>query len=125
MNIALWILQIILGIKLISASFSHSLGQSKPTMQEAIGKMGLLSRPMLILASIGTFIGTAGLILPGLLKWAAWLTPVTAGLDAIMLLCSIFFHLRAREKPMIFVSLVLFAFAVFVAYGRWALVPFG
>jgi hypothetical protein len=33
------------------------------------------------------------------------------------------FHLRSREKPMIFVSLVLFAFAAFIAYGRGVLAP--
>jgi hypothetical protein len=38
-------------------------------------------------------------------------------------LFSIFFHVKSREKPKIFVSVILFAFAVFVAYERWVLVP--
>jgi hypothetical protein len=38
---------------------------------------------------------------------------------SVILLFSIFFHVRSREKPKIFVSVILFAFAVFVAYGRW------
>lgn len=123
MNIALWIIQIILGIKLITVSFTHGLGQSKPTMQEAIEKMGRLARPLLVISSVCTFIGTLGLILPGIIGLSSWITPVTAGFLASMLLCSLFFHVRAREKPKIFVSIVLCVFAVFVAYGRWALVP--
>ena len=41
---------------------------------------------------------------------------------SIMLLFSIFFHVKSREKPKIFVSVILFVFAVFVAYGRWLFV---
>jgi hypothetical protein len=42
---------------------------------------------------------------------------------SIMLLASIFFHVKFREKPQVFVSVILFAFAAFVAYGRWVLAP--
>jgi hypothetical protein len=48
---------------------------------------------------------------------------VTASILSIMLLFSIFFHIKSREKPKIFVSVILFVFAVFVAYGRWILIP--
>lgn len=123
MNIAVWIIQIILGIKLITVSYTHGLRQSQPTMQETIHKMGKFSPPLLYLIAVCTFIGTLGLILPGLLGWSTWITPVTAAIMAMMLLFSIFFHLKSREKPKFFVSVILFAFAVFVAYGRWVLFP--
>lgn len=124
MNIALWIVQIILSIKLITVSYTHGLRQSQPTMQDAINKMGGFSRPLLFIIAICAFIGTLGLILPGVMGLSSWVTPVTAGILAVMLLSSIFFHIKSREKPKIFVSVVLFAFAVFIAYGRWVLVPF-
>ena len=123
MNIALWIIQIILGIKLITVSYTHGLRQSQPTMQEAIQKMGKFSQPLLSIIAVCTFIGTIGLILPGVLDSSTWMTPVTAVILSIMLLFSIFFHVKYREKPNIFVSVILFAFAAFVAYGRWVLVP--
>jgi len=123
MNTFLWILQIILAIKLLTVTLTHGLQQGKPTLQEARQKMGSLSRPLLYLAAAATFLGTLALILPGLLGWAAWITPVSAVVMAVMLLISLFFHVRSREKPKIFVSLVLFAFAAFVAYGRWVLAP--
>jgi DoxX-like family len=124
MNFALWAIQIILAIKLITVSYTHGFRQSQPTMQAAIQKMGKLSQPLLVIIAICTFIGTLGLILPGVLGLSPWITPVMAVILSIMLLFSIFFHVRYREKPKIFVSVVLFAFAALVAYGRWALVPF-
>jgi hypothetical protein len=118
MNTVFWIIQVILGIKLITVSYTHGLRQSQPTMQDAIRKMGRFSQPLLYLIAVCTFIGAMGLILPGVLGASARITPVTAALLSIMLLCSIIFHVKCREKPNIFVSVILFAFAVFVAYGR-------
>jgi len=124
MNFALWVIQIILGIKLMTVSYTHGLRQSQPTMQGAIQKMGKFSQPILVIIAVCTFIGTLGLILPGVLGLPTWITPVTAVILSIMLLFSIFFHINYREKPKVFVSVILFAFSAFVAYGRWVLVPF-
>jgi len=123
MNSILWAIQIILGIKMITVSYTHGLRQSQPTMQEAVQKAGRFSKPLLYIISICTFIGTLGLILPGVFRLPAWITPVTGVGLSVMLLFSIFFHIRFRETPKIFVSIVLLAFAVFVAYGRWLLIP--
>jgi hypothetical protein len=123
MNIVLWIVQGILAIKLVSVSFTHAFQRSLPTMQEAIQKLGKASRWVLTLVAIVTFLGALGLILPGILGVAPRITPVTAGILSIILLASLFFHVRSREKPKIFVSLVLFALAAFVAWGRWVIVP--
>lgn len=124
MNIALWALQVILGIKLLTVTLTHGLQQSKPTVQEAISKMGKPARPLLILAAVTTLLGTAGIILPGSVALPGWLTPVSALFCAFLLLGSLFFHLRSREKPKIFVSIILTLFALTVAYGRWVVSPF-
>lgn len=123
MDTVLWAAQIILGIKLLTVSFTHGPGQSGTTMQVAIKKLGGFSRPLLYTVAFATFIATLGLILPGVLGLPASITPVTAALVAVMLLISIYFHVRAREQPKIFVSVVLFVFAAFIAYGRWNLAP--
>ena len=123
MNTFLWALQIILAVKLLTVTLNHGLQQGKQTVQEASQKMGPSARTLLYLAAAGTLGGSLGLILPGLLDTVTWLTPLTAALMAAMLLVSIFFHVRSREQPKIFVSVILFAFAAFVAYGRWVLVP--
>jgi putative oxidoreductase len=122
MDTALWIIQIILAIKLINVAFTHGFRQSLPSMQEAIQKTGKGARPILSVVAAGTFLGVLGLILPGVLGLSSWITAGTAVLLACILLFSIFFHVRGREKPKIFVSAVLFAFAAFVAYGRWMII---
>lgn len=122
MSIVLWILQGILAIKLITVSYTHGLRQSRTTMQEAIQKTGKFSKPILSVVAVCTFLGTLGLVLPGILGLSPWITPMTAVILAFMLLMSIFFHIKGREKPKIFVSIVLFALAAFVAFGRWKLV---
>ncbi len=122
MYTALWVIQIILSIKLITVSYTHGLRQSQPTMQEAIQKMGNFSRPLLTIISVCTFIGAVILALAGVLGLSNWIISITAVTMSIMLLFSIFFHVKSCEKPKVFVSVVLFVFAAFVAYGRWVLV---
>lgn len=124
MNTLLWAIQVILGIKLLTVSYTHGLRQSKTEMHEAIQKMGLSIRPLLFLIAACTFMGTLGIILPGILHSSPWVTPLSAVGSALLLLVSLYFHLRSREKPKIFVSIILFVFAAFVAYGRWVLAPF-
>ena len=122
MHTILWVIQVILGIKLITVAYTHGLRQSSSTMREAMEKMGGVSQPLLSIIAALTFTGAAGLILPGISGSLNWLTPVTATILSIMLLSSIYFHAKYREKTKIFVSIILSAFAAFIAYGRWMLV---
>ncbi len=122
MNTTLWVIQIILSIKMISASYTHGLRQSQPTMQEAAQKMGRFAQSLHTIISISTFLAALGLLLPGIFGSSTWITPIIAVILSAMLLASIFLHVKSRVKPKIFVSLILFAFAAFVAYGRWILV---
>jgi hypothetical protein len=123
LNIAIWIIQIILGIKFITVSYTHGLRQTRPTMQQAIQKMGKFSQPLLYIIAVCTFIGSVGLILPAALGILTWITPVMAVILSIMMLFSIIFHVKCREKPNIIVSVILCTLAAFVAYGRWVLAP--
>jgi hypothetical protein len=123
MNTVLWILQIILGIKLLSVSYTHGLRQSQPTMQDAIRRMGRLGVSLHYAVAISTFAAAIGLILPGVLQSQSRMLYGTAVFVSLLLLASIFFHVRSREKPNVFASVILFAFAAFVAYGRWILTP--
>jgi hypothetical protein len=124
MHIALWVIQAILAIKLISASYSHGLRKDQDAMQQAMQKMGGSSGLAHTMVAIFAFIAAAGLILPGLLNFWPQLTVWAAGLTAILMIGSIFFHVKFRDKPNIFVSVILLALALFVAYGRLILSPF-
>ena len=124
MNILLWVIQIILAIKLVTAAVTHGLQQSKPTMQQAAEKMGKPSRFWHVFTAIVTFLAAICLILPGWLGFYPQIVVWAAVLSALLMLVSIYFHVKFREKPNVFVSVVLLAFAVFIAYGRFVLVPF-
>lgn len=124
MNIALWVAQAILAIKLITAAFSHGYPKSKLNMLQAIEKMGTGARFWHVLVATLCILTAAGLILPGLLGFWPQITVCATGVVALMMLGSIYFHVRYRDKPMLFVSVILFAFAVFIAYGRLVLSPF-
>ena len=93
-------------------------------MHLAIQKMGNRARLTHALVAIFAFIVAAGLILPGLLNFLPQLTVWAAGLAAILMIGSIFFHVKFRDKPNIFVSVILLALALFVADGRSILSPF-
>jgi hypothetical protein len=124
MNTLLWIIQVILSIKLITITYTHGLRQGMPTMREAIPRLGKAARPLLTLAAVGALLGALGLLLPGVTELPGVITPISACIMTVMLSVSVLFHLKSREKPKIFVSVVLLAFAAFVAFGRWALSPF-
>jgi putative oxidoreductase len=124
MNNALWVIQAILAIKLISTSYSHGLQRSQLAMKETVEKMGTSSLFWHTLVAILALITAAGLILPGLTGFFPQLTVWAAILSALMMLSSIYFHVKYRQSPKVFVSVILLAFAVFIAYGRLTLAPF-
>ena len=124
MNIVLWILQIVLGLKFVSVAYTHGLRPDETKMQQGVQRLGTLARPLLTLIALCAFLGAVGLILPAATGILTWLTPLAAALLALMMLLAIGFHVACRETPNIVVGLVLFALAAFVAYGRWVIAPF-
>lgn len=124
MNIFLWVLQGILAIKLLHAAASHGPLQGRPEMQTAALKLGRAAPLLHWLSAAGMLLGAAGLILPGLIGWPAEVTSAAAASVGGLLLGSILLHLRSREKPRLFVSLVLFVFAALVAWARLGLPAF-
>ena len=68
-------------------------------------------------------LGGLGLILPSLTGILPILTPLAASGLVIIMLGAAFTHFRRNEPPMIVINLVLLAIALFIAYGRFVLVP--
>jgi hypothetical protein len=123
MNIALWIMQIVLAVKFFSTAYTHGLRANQAKIQRANQRYGTMGRPLLTFIALCTFLGGVGLVLPGALRILTWLTPLAAALLALMMLGAIKFHVTCCERPKIAVDLVLFALAAFVAYGRWVIAP--
>jgi len=115
MNIILWVLQAIIAVKLVTVVITHGFQQSKSTMREAIEKSGGNPKPLLYVIAGLSLLAAIGVLLP--VRFGVF-PLIYAG---VMLLASIPFHLRCREKPKVFVSIILLLLAGVVYYGRWVL----
>jgi uncharacterized membrane protein YphA (DoxX/SURF4 family) len=123
MDIALWIVQVLLALMFGMAGFMK-LTQPREKLISTNLKW-VEDFPQNIVKTIGSLelLAAVGLILPALTKILPFLTPLAAtGLVLTMIGASLT-HFRRKEYPMIGVNLVLLALAAFVAYGRFVAVP--
>ena len=123
MNIALWIIQVLLAITFLVSGGNKltrprlALAGQMPYVQDfgdaQVKGIGALE----VLAAIG-------LVVPPLVQVAAFLTPLAAvGLILLMAGAAIT-HLRRREPQMVAVNGVLLILAAMVAIGRFGPYPF-
>ena len=122
MNVVLWILQVLVAL----AFLIHGRMMLNPPTQAQQGMSYIRDLPSGLRRFIGVveILGASGLILPPLVNVLPILTPIAAaGLVIIMVLAAIY-HVPRREYPNIVLNLVLAALALFIAYGRFVLLPF-
>ena len=124
MHIFLWALQIALAAKFVSAGVTHAIHPDEVMLNRGRQRFGRFARPLLIVIGLSAWLVGVCLILPGATSVEAWLTHWAAAVLALMNVFAIGFHISCREPPKLWISLILFALATFVAYGRWAVVPF-
>lgn len=116
MNIALWIVQGILGAGFIFSGWMKAFRYEKA--KASWPWVNDVSRGFVFFIGIVELIGVLGLILPQATDIAPVLTPIAAiGLAAIVLLGALF-HAKRNEYRDIGVNIVFLALAVFVAIGR-------
>ena len=123
MNIALWIIQILLAMLYLFAG-GTKLVLSVEQMR-AMGSPNQILLPGLLIKFIGIceVLGALGLVLPGLFRVRPDLTPLAAaGLVIIMIGATVITFAGDGFGPAIF-PLVVGLLAAFVAYGRWRLAP--
>ena len=118
MNIALWILQIVLAAAFGFAGIGK-LTQPKEKLQERMGWVEDYSANTVKLIGAAELLAAIGLILPAATGILPWLTPLAAlGLVVIMVL-AIPVHLRRHETRNVVVNVVLALLAAFVAWQRF------
>ena len=123
MNIALWIIQVLLALLFLFAG-GTKLVMSIEAMR-ALGPPNQILLPGLLIRFIGVceVLGALGLILPGLFRIKPGLTPLAAaGLVIIMIGAVVTTLLSGDVTPALF-PLVVGILAALVAYGRWRLSP--
>jgi len=117
MNIALWVMQVLLALVFIAVGGMKLFAYPKyKAMSEKNGPSGL-TRGLVTFIGTAELTGAVGITVPMATGVAPWLSAWAAvGLSAVMLL-AIGYHLRRRESPV--APAILFALGVFVALGRF------
>jgi hypothetical protein len=122
MNIALWIIQVLLALLFLFAGGTKLI--LPIDVLTSMGPPDQVQLPGLFIRFIGVceVLGALGLILPGIFRVKTWLTPLAAtGLVIIMIgaaAVSLKLGVGAALPPVV-VGLLL----TFVAYGRWRVAP--
>src|SRR2546423_12657779 len=122
MNIVLWIVQILLalvfamaGIMKVTRPFEKLAENMK--WAKDVGPRGVR------LVGVLEILGAIGLILPAVTGILPWLTPIAATGLVLTMIGAMFTHGRRGEYSQIGMNVVLLLLALFVAYGRFVIVP--
>jgi uncharacterized membrane protein YphA (DoxX/SURF4 family) len=120
MNIALWILQVLLAAYFLWHGW---LFVAPPA--EMVEMMNASINPSFrMFIGVAELLAAVGLILPGLTRILPWLTPLAAaGLMTVTGSATIF-HLSRGETASAISAAVFFALVTLVAYIRWRVKPF-
>lgn len=127
MNIVIWNIQFLLAITILVPAFKMISFDTFTLKRSNGGRMDWVEefRPF-CLKIIGVFkilIGM-GLLLPSLLNYNSWLTPISAiGVSLIMMLI-LSFHVKRKENiRRIATNIGISCLALFVAYSRLFILP--
>ncbi len=123
MNIALWIVQGLLALAFLMAGGMKAM-QPK---EKLAGKMAFVedfSQGQVRGIGILEVLGAIGLVAPPLTGILPILSPIAALGLALTMVGAFITHLRRGEMQMTLPNVVLFVLALFVAYGRFVLLPF-
>jgi len=118
MNLALWIIQVLLALLFLFAGGMKLILPIEEMTQQ-------IAMPGLFLRFIGVceVLGGLGLVLPGLVGVRPGLTPLAAvGLGIIMIGATATTIMIGQGAASI-LSLIVGVLCLFVAYGRWRLAP--
>jgi uncharacterized membrane protein len=118
MNTALWIDQILLAVLFFVVGMMK-LVMPREQAAERAPYVEDLTDGQLRTIGVLEVLGAAGLILPAVTGILPWLTPLAAVGLALTMVGAAMLHYRRGEYSNIIVNVVLFALAVFVAYGRF------
>jgi uncharacterized membrane protein YphA (DoxX/SURF4 family) len=122
MNIALWIVQILLALAFGLAGIMK-VTQPIDKLETRMGWVKSVGPRAVRLIGSLEILGAIGLILPAITGIFPWLTPVAAVCLALTMIGAMITHGRRGEYSQIGVNLVLLLLTLFVAYGRFVIIP--
>lgn len=122
MNIALWIVQGLLALVFLMAG-GMKVTQPKEKLAENMAWVNDFSANSVKVIGALELLGAIGVVTPQATGILPILTPLAAVGLALTMIGAAITHLRRGEMPMIGINVVLLILALFVAYGRFVLVP--
>lgn len=122
MAIVLWVVQGVLAAMFLMAG-TMKMFRAKETLRPQMPWVEDL--PVWGVKVIGAleFAAALGLILPMVTGIFPWLTPLAASGLVLIMLGAMVLHTRRKEPQGIAINFVFLALALFVAYGRFVLIP--
>jgi uncharacterized membrane protein YphA (DoxX/SURF4 family) len=123
MNLALWVIAIVLAVGFTASGLMKIVRNKEQLMASGMGWAQDFSPSAIRLIGFAEILGAVGLILPAALHIAPILVPLAAVGLAIVMVGAAAVHARRREWPFIAVNAVLLALAVIVAWGRFGPYP--
>jgi uncharacterized membrane protein YphA (DoxX/SURF4 family) len=116
-NVALWIVQILLAVAFLGAGVMK-LSQPKDKIEKSMPWATDFSGGAVKAIGLAEVLGAVGLVLPALTGIATILVPLAAAGLAVIMIGAIVVHARRGEGQMIGANVVLLLLALFVAWGR-------
>jgi uncharacterized membrane protein YphA (DoxX/SURF4 family) len=117
MNIALWVVQVILAAMFLMAGTTKVFRYDD--FVEKQPPMKTLAKPLVQFIGICEILGAIGIVLPLALGIAPFLTPIAAISLALVMFLALIFHGKRGEWKVFPMPTVLMLLAIFVAWGRW------
>jgi uncharacterized membrane protein YphA (DoxX/SURF4 family) len=122
MNIALWIVQILLALAFLLAG-SMKVSQPIDKLKKSMAWTTHTTPGIVRLVGTLEILGALGLILPAVTHTLPWLTPVAAVGLVLTMIGAAFVHVRLKEFSKLGTPLILLLLALFIVYGRFLVVP--
>lgn len=122
MNIILWFFQVLLAALFSIAGYMKAF-LSLNILSHSLPWISALPVEVIRFIGVCELLGALGLLLPPLIGIFPKLTIIAALCLALVMFNASVFHAFRGEFSAIILNTAIFAIAVFVAYGRWKLVP--
>ena|SRR5579883_1960605 len=122
MNIALWIVQILLALVFLMAGVMKA-SQPIEKLQKNMNWTKHVSPGFVRVVGVLEILGALGLILPVATHILPWLTPVAAIGLVLTMIGAIITHVRLKEAGQAAMPLVLLLLSLFIVLGYFVFVP--
>jgi uncharacterized membrane protein YphA (DoxX/SURF4 family) len=118
MNVAIWVLQVLLALAFLAAGLIK-VSQPRQRLATTMGWVEDFSDPTVRAIGALELLGALGLLVPALTGVATVLVPLAAVGLAVLMVGAAITHRRRGELPLIGINAVLLVLAVVVAWARF------